>query len=207
MTDVTYTTQVIGCVTISIEDEVTWWTHEQVYAQLTAQALDLDYLQAHKFQLFIHVRSDWPSGGFGSGHQIYVRPGPPAPCNQFGDYSSCTLVSILTLQANPNSGQFVYNASPLGHPERLMAHEFGHAWTHYFRLKYHNGSWDEYVAQRNIEPGSYASTVPHEVIAEDYRICFGTPAAVESGLPNPDGVAPPTPAQCAFLADVWRVLV
>lgn len=207
MTDVTYTTTVIGCVTISIEDEVTWWTPQQVYQQVVDQAPDLAYLQAHKFQLFIHVRSD-PSC-CGPGNTMYARPfSPSPPCNANDDYTTCTLVSVITLQANPDRCIFSYNCagSSSTWPEKTIAHEFGHAWIDYFKLKYHGGTYDEYVAQRNLEPGSFAALHPQEAAAEDYRICFGTPVAVGNGIPDPDGAAPPTPEQCAFLANTWRVI-
>jgi hypothetical protein len=206
MTDVTYTTTVIDCVTISIEDEVTWWTPQQVYDQLTAQAPDLSYLQAHKFQLFLHVRSDPVCCG--PGHTMYVRPFTPTPCNAGGNYTTCTLVSVITLQANPARCIFSYGCTGGSSqwPEKVVAHEFGHAWIDYFRLKYHGGSYADYIAQRNLEPGSYAESHPQEAAAEDYRICFGTPAAVGPGIPDPQGAAPPTPAQCSYLADTWRVL-
>jgi len=203
MTDVTYTTQRINCVTIDIEDEVTWWTHQEVYNQVVAQAPDLEYLLAHKFQLFIHVRSDPVCCG--PGNSLVVRPITPTPCNAFGDYSSCTMVDVMTLQANPDRCIFYPGCVSSTWPERTVAHEFGHAWMDYFRQKYHDGSYAEYIAQREIPPGTYAETVPQEVAAEDYRFCFGSPIAA-TGVMNPDGVDPPTPAQCAYLANTWRVV-
>lgn len=194
------TTVTVGCVPISIQNNITVWTHAEVHRRLLEQAPDLMRLLDERLDLYVHVH-DSPTG-FGSSMGMVIRPSDP-PCNLTGSYATCTFVTTLTLQANLLRNQFIpfqYECCAEHTAERIMAHEFGHVWFEYFKLLQHGASYADYIAQRQIPVG----TPVHEVAAEDYRFCFGTEFARFSSM-APAGVGPPTPAQCAFLADVWRV--
>jgi len=72
-------------------------------------------------------------------------------------------------------------------PEAIGTHEFGHAWTLYHLYMSQNGSWDAYLKERNLVGNpkletSYAWS-KSEMIAEDYRLLFGSGLAI-SQMPN-----------------------
>ena len=202
MSDVPHTTTTIGCVDISIQNSITWWTAQQVYDLLAAEAPDLNTLLGLNLELFVNVRDDdtyrYQSGV--DGHLF------PAGCSVGSNYSACTNVDTMTLIAALDRNQFVppqYECCHENLENRIPAHEFGHVWFEYFKWLAHGGSYADYLAQRNLVPGSYAATVYWEVAAEDYRLCFGTALARGTGQSAP-GNDPPSPAQCAFLANTWR---
>ena len=200
MDDVPHTTTIIGCVEIAIQDSITWWTPQQVYDLLVAEAPDLNLLLDQHLQLFINIRDD---------HTYTYQTGVdghlfPAGCT----IPNCTKVDVMTLVAALERNQFVppqYECCNENNQNRLPAHEFGHVWFEYFKWFAHDASYADYIAQRNLVPGSYAASHVPEVAAEDYRLCFGT-ALARTVQEVSVGADPPTPEQCAFLANTWRVL-
>ncbi len=78
-------------------------------------------------------------------------------------------------------------------PDSIMAHEYGHAWTLYHHYMEQNGDWNSYLSNRWVNSDgsqkllgwpyldtSY-NTSKLELVADDYRMLFGTANAV-SGL-------------------------
>jgi hypothetical protein len=69
------------------------------------------------------------------------------------------------------------------YPDGIMAHEYGHVWTNYWRFMNpaNAGAWDRYLSARGIlgNPlvNSSYSWSPVEMSADDYRRSFGTPLA------------------------------
>ena len=71
-------------------------------------------------------------------------------------------------------------------PTYLVAHEYGHVWSNYFKWIYWRGSWNAYLQARGLlnDPrlNSTMCWTPEELIAEDYRELFG-----RSSIPRCDG--------------------
>jgi PKD repeat protein len=68
-------------------------------------------------------------------------------------------------------------------PDAVIAHEYGHAWTHYYLYSSRNcGSWNSYLSERGLLGDSRVNSNymwdPSEMAAEDYRQLFGTSLAV-----------------------------
>jgi hypothetical protein len=95
-------------------------------------------------------------------------------------------------------------------PNATMAHEYGHAWSWYHIYLTHQGDWTSYFRARGIDGDpridtSYAWS-RGEIIADDYRMLFGSPAAVaewpkhlNQDLPDPRDVS----GLKQFLATTW----
>jgi hypothetical protein len=95
-------------------------------------------------------------------------------------------------------------------PDAVLAHEFGHVWTLYHLYITHQGDWTSYRNARGLagDPrvdGSYVWYLP-EIIAEDYRLLFGSPAAIAQrpthmnpDIPEPGDVV----GLREFLAGPW----
>lgn len=91
------------------------------------------------------------------------------------------------------------NSSFASWPDKLMAHEYGHAWSRYHLFMSQNGDWSKYLGYRLASAdgttlaedsrldSSYAWS-RGEIIADDYRLLFGSAAARQQGPThmNPD---------------------
>jgi hypothetical protein len=138
-----------------------------------------------------------------------------------GTSASCCDVSgqyygfAATMSLNPDSTSSFSN-----HPDAVMAHEYGHVWTNYWRYvnPSNAGAWTAYqnarwanadgslrLAQSTKLNSSY-NWMDYEMAADDYRRLFGTPAAqdqltyLNSGVPDSKRVA----GLAAFFLDSWR---
>jgi Bacterial Ig domain len=93
-------------------------------------------------------------------------------------------------------------------PDSQLAHEYGHVWTLYHLMMSRNGDWSSYLGARwtsadgsvrlandsRLDSGYEWDKA--EIIAEDYRLLFGSPAAqsqrplhLNSYIPQPNDVA------------------
>lgn len=66
--------------------------------------------------------------------------------------------------------------------DRVLFHEYGHAWSNYYNyVVQQDGTFSGYLAARGVAGdarlGSSHAWTPAEMIAEDYRLLFGTPSA------------------------------
>jgi hypothetical protein len=97
-------------------------------------------------------------------------------------------------------------------PDHILGHEFGHVWTLYHLYMSQNGDWSSYLKARGIADDprldSSYSWSRNEIIAEDYRLLFGSSKAIAQSpthmnrdLPDPRDV----PGLRAFFLDSWAV--
>jgi hypothetical protein len=67
-------------------------------------------------------------------------------------------------------------------PDATLAHEFGHVWTLYHLYLSQQNDWGGYLRARGLEGDSRLNSgyewSPREIIAEDYRLLFGSADAV-----------------------------
>lgn len=197
MDDKPHSETVINCVTIDIDnDAAQWWTAQQVYDYLAAEALNLDIWRS---ELFIEVRSDTTY----QYQSAMVASLLPSTCQSQG-IQTCTWVPVITLIADPSRHQFIAPGfEPAGYEhyaEPAISHEYGHVWTMYYLYFVHGNSWADYIAARNM--GNSTDPV-WEVAAEDYRMCFGSPWAQALDRFWPD-IGKPTPEFCNWMATAWR---
>jgi Bacterial Ig domain len=172
-------------VTITVAPDVAGWTPQQVY----------DLLKPNAYQLEL----------IGPGLTIKVQTLSPSQTvtstsSANGVYTA--VESLIYLRAN-GSSNFDFR------PDAVIAHEYGHAWTMYHLYTTQNGSWDAWLRARNLVgdtrlDSSYNWT-RGEMIADDYRMLFGTPTAVSQlGYIN-TAVADPrnVPGFRDFFFDTW----
>jgi hypothetical protein len=168
-------------VTIQIYSDVAGWTAQQVYDLLRPNALELGRIGP---TLTVRVQTQYSSqtttGASSSG----------------GTYSSYH--ATIYLQATASS-VFTFR------PDYVVAHEYGHAWTMYHLYISHAGDWGPYLQARGVLSDPRLDSTPNwsrnEMIADDYRMLFGTAAAVsQSGYINSEV---PDPRQVAGLRDFF----
>ena len=180
-------------VTINV-DSAGSWTIAQVYSILRANALDLTLIGAH---LTIDVQDQYPTQS-----SVNVT-------NYGGTYSGYAATVWLD---GVNSGFSL-------RPDDALAHEYGYVWAAYWLYTAHNGSWASYEGVRwttadgsltlatDTRTGSSYTWQLGEIVADDYRLLFGSPSAV-SERPwhmNADIVDPRNvPGLRDFLASSWR---
>jgi hypothetical protein len=111
------------------------------------------------------------------------------------------------------------NSTFASKPDYITAHEFGHAWTMYYRFMAQNGSWSPYLGYRwsnsdgslKLATDSRLDTTygwsRNEIAAEDYRLLFGSPAAI-SQAPTHLNTSIPEPVDVPnlrhFFLSTWR---
>lgn len=145
------------------------WTIAQVYSMLTANARDLDVLGP----LYTINLQDSQSSMTTVGYQ--VTNGVPS-----NFHATTWLKGVSSTFAN--------------WPDYIFAHEFGEAWTQYYYAMKHGGSWASWEQMR-YDQSTYNGTTypyliddprlggsqtwdPREMIADDYRLLFGSSAAI-----------------------------
>src|SRR5947209_3715891 len=174
-------------VTIQVSTGVTGWTAQQVYDLLKANALEL------------------------------VRIGPSLTVKVQTTYASSSSVGVS--QTNGVYGNFhgtIYLDAASGtvfpvRPDDVMAHEYGCVWGLYHLYISHHGDWSPWLQARGIlgDPrvDSTFSWSKNEMLADDYRMLFGTPAAQsEAAYINPDVPDPRTVAGLRdFFLDTWAL--
>ena len=168
------------------------WTINLVYTILKANALDLSTVGPH---YTINVQDTY-------GDKTTV-----SSAQMDGSYSGYTATTTL------------YGASGTSMADRSIAHEYGHAWSYYYYYLVHNGDWSPYenvrwttsdgsmtLATDSRTNSSYTWQVS-EIIADDYRLLFGTQAAISeqpshlnTDIPDPRNV----PGLGTWLLDNWR---
>jgi hypothetical protein len=169
-------------------------TIAQVYSILKANALDLNVVGP---TLTINVQDQ------------YTSQTQTSATYYAGKYTS--VKSTMYLEG--------VNSSFADGPDASIAHEYGHAWSNYWYYTAHNGSWGGYLAARwttadgsltlatDSRTGTSYSWTVREIVADDYRMLFGTPAAVSergghlnSQIPDPRNVA----GLADYLLNTWR---
>ena len=131
-----------------------------------------------------------------------------------------TYASTCAASASSSGGTFtsfaatIYlkgvNSSFSLQPDATLAHEYGHAWSLYHLYMSQNGDWTSYLEARGLAgnpnlDSSYAWD-RNEIIAEDFRLLFGSedaisqrPTHLNRDIPDPRDV----PGLKTFLSDVW----
>jgi hypothetical protein len=177
-------------VTIKICTTVGGWTTDAINALLLPNARDLSLIGKY---ITIEVQTTWASSESTS-----------AACCKSGAYYNYGAGVYL----NPSSNQTfsIY-------PDAIMAHEYGHVWTNYWRFMNpaNSGSWDRYLSARGVLGDSRVNTsyrwTPAEMAADDYRRLFGTPAAqsqlsyINSDVVDSQNVA----GLATFFTNSWAV--
>jgi hypothetical protein len=143
------------------------WTFSQIDAMLVASARDLAVIGP---TLTINVQDTYASMAQTS-----------SSCCQSGRYYNFT--ATVYLQGNTGTTFAAY-------PEAITAHEYGHVWTLYHLYMSQNGAWASFLNERwssadgsvvlatdSRLDSSYVWTKA-EIIAEDYRLLFGSSLAI-----------------------------
>jgi hypothetical protein len=170
------------------------WTIAQIYSILKANTLDLG------------------------------KVGPTLTINVQDQYTSQTQTSAVLLgghYSNVTSTMFLQGVGSnfATQPDDTLTHEYGHAWSMYWLYTAHQGSWSGYESARwttadgsltlatdSRTDGSYSWRVG-EIIADDYRLLFGSDLAVSERpthlndeIPDPRNV----PGLGSDLLNSWR---
>ena len=171
--------------TIQVATGVSGWTAQQVYDLLKPNAYQLALIGPHltiKVQTTYNTFTTTSAGTSG------------------GVYTSFN--ATLYLDARSNS-------LLLTRPDATIAHEYGAVWSMYHLYLTEQGSWTPWLQARGLlgDPLLDSSDVwsKGEMIADDYRMLFGTPAAQsEMGYVNPAVPDPRTVSGLRdFFVDVW----
>jgi hypothetical protein len=169
------------------------WTTDQIYSMLKASALELSTIGPH---LTINVQDTYSSSTASSAGTTN------------GVYTNFT--AIIYLKG--------VNSTFASQPDAQLAHEYGHAWTLYHLYMTHNGDWSSYLKTRWTDStgsttlatdsrldSSYVWT-RSEIIAEDYRLLFGSslakserPVQMNTDIPQPTD----QPGLSTFMLNTW----
>lgn len=171
------------------------WTAQQVYNLLKPSALQLSTIGPN---LTIKVQDTYAS-------QVVT-----SASSSGGIYASFYATMYL----------MGVNSTFVSQPEAIIAHEYGHAWTLYHLYMTEQGDWTSYLNARwTTSDGSLTLATDSrldssytwdraEIIAEDYRLLFGSslaiseqPGQMNTTIPDPRNV----PGLKTFLLNVWGV--
>jgi hypothetical protein len=159
-------------------DPASGMTPAEVYQVVAANALQLPVVGP---TLTIKVQSTYSSG---------LTAGASC-CDANGHYYGFKATMYLKFGADQSFTIY---------PDKTVAHEYGHAWSLYWYYMKNQADWSSYLSARGIAgdsrlESSYAWTVK-EIIAEDYRLLFGSQAAIDeapqhmnSDIPDPRSVS------------------
>lgn len=142
------------------------WTADKIYSMLTASAIDLSTV--------------------GPGLTIVVEDTRPtlstiAASSVNGTYTSVS--ATIQLDARPTSTFSIRS-------DDILAHEYGHVWVNNQVYLNWQGDWSAYLAKRwtmadgsltlatDSRTGSSYIWTPDEIAADDYRLLFGSAAAI-----------------------------
>jgi hypothetical protein len=165
------------------------WTAQHVYDLLKQNALPGDFA-AIAPKLTIKVQDTYPSQTSTSVSTVDGR------------YQNFAAIMYLQGGSSTFSSQ----------PDAVVGHEYGHVWTLYHLYLSQQGAWASYLDARGLTgnaslDSSYAWT-RQEIIADDYRLLFGSAAAISerpthlnSSIPDPRNVA----GLSSFLTSSWAV--
>ena len=149
-------------VTIQIYSGVTGWTAQQIYDLLKPNAYQLSLIGPH---YTIKVQTQYASSTATS-----------VAGDAASGYSNYQAVTYLSAQPGSNFTLI---------PDAIVAHEYGHAWSLYHLYMSEGGNWSSYLQARGILGDSRLDTSymwnRAEILAEDYRLLFGT-AAAQAGM-------------------------
>jgi PKD repeat protein len=138
-------------------DAVGGWTAQKIYDILKPNAYQLSLIGP---TLTIKVSAQWSTTTTTS------------VTNISGSYSNYKAISYLT--ANGNS-------SFSSEPDAILTHEYGHAWSLYHLYITQQGDYTGYLTARgllgNTQLDSSYMWNKKEILAEDYRLLFGTTLA------------------------------
>jgi hypothetical protein len=142
---------------IQIYSDSVGWTAQQIYDLLKPNAYQLSLIGS---TLTVKVTAQYPSAETSSVSQtngVYTNYHATMYL-QAGSLSSFTTV-----------------------PDNIVAHEYGHAWTLYHLYLSQSGDWSAWLQARGLTGDSRLESsymwAKSEMIAEDYRLLFGTQAA------------------------------
>lgn len=170
------------------------WTLSQIYSILKANALDLDKI--------------------GPTYTINVQDSSASQTQSnavSGSGGTYTGFSATTTLQGVNSGF-------ASRPDDVLTHEYGHAWSTYWYYTKHSADWSSYEGARwttsdgsttlatdSRTNSSYGWQVS-EIVADDYRLLFGSSAAVSerpthmnNQIPDPTTVT----GLKSFLLNTW----
>lgn len=170
------------------------WTIAQIYSIVKANALDLNSVGP---TLTINV-------------QDQTQSQTQTSATYYGGKYSGVRSTMWLLGVNSNFAST---------PDTVLTHEYGHAWSNYWYYTAHNGSWGGYLTARwttsdgslTLATDSRTNTTyiwaVREIIADDYRLLFGTQAAIagrpghlNGQIPDPRNV----PGLADYLLNTWR---
>lgn len=172
-------------VTIQVYSDVSDWTAPQIADLLRANALELASIGP---RLTVKVQTTYASSNSVSVSQTN------------GVYSNFRATIYLKAAAGT-----VFPARP----DDVMAHEYGCVWALYHLYYSHRGDWSPWLSARGIlgDPrvDSTFSWSRNEMIADDYRMLFGTAAAQnQAAYINPDVPDPRSVSGLRdFFLNVW----
>jgi hypothetical protein len=145
-------------VTIQIYSGVTGWTAQQVYDLLKPNAYQLSLVGPH---YTIKVQTQYASSTTTS-----------VSGDASSGFSNYQAITYLCAQAGSNFSLI---------PDEVVAHEYGHAWSLYHLYMTENGNWNSYLQARGLLGDSRLDSNymwnRSEILAEDYRLLFGTATA------------------------------
>lgn len=166
-------------------DAVGGWTAQKIYDLLAPNAYQLSLIGP---ALTIKVSAQWASSTTTSVNLVG---------GVYTGYKANTY-----LQANGTSAFS-------NQPDAIIAHEYGHAWSLYHLYITQQGDWTSYLRARGLSGNTNLDTSymwnRKEILAEDYRLLFGTTSAQDEMtqmnylIPDARQVA----GLKAFLSDTW----
>jgi hypothetical protein len=159
--------------TIEVAADVEGWTAQEVYEILRPNAYQLSLIGP---ALTVMVQT------------AYASQTASSASESNGVYSNFR--SIIYLRAN-GASNFDFR------PDQIIAHEYGHAWTSYHLYVTQRNDWTKYLQARGLLGDSRLDSTYNwsrgEMIADDYRLLFGTPTAQQqAGYINSAVVDPRT---------------
>lgn len=166
-------------------DSAGGWSAVAVYEMLRASAVDLGLIGP---QLHVVVQDGGVNACAGS---RVVNEGRCTPGPQ-------------TISLNGVSGLMTTS------PERSIAHEYGHAWASYWLCQAQQLDWSAYLDLRALthDPrldSVYPTWSRDEMIAEDYRLAFGSPSARDPGSGFTNRNLPYEPGLRDFFLHSWSI--
>ena len=172
-------------VTIDVDANVTGWTASQVYDILKANAIQLSLVGPH---LTIDVQTQYPTS-------IATSAGTSG-----GVYKYFNAIIYLDTRST---------ATFPSRPDFAIANEYGKAWALYHLYLTQQNHWTPWLSERGLLGDSrLESSVTWskaEMIADDYRMLFGTQAAISQAnyinpnIPDPRNV----PGLRDWLLNTW----
>jgi len=153
-------------VKIDIQTTAGGWTHEEIHALLTQNARDLSRI--------------------GPGLTVVVQDKKPTlTAVAAGGVNDLYTSVSATIQLDARS-----TSSFSVRPDDILTHEFGHVWVNYHVYLNWQGDWSAYLSKRwttsdgsvtlatDSRTGSSYVWTPDEIAADDYRLLFGSTAAI-----------------------------